>query len=430
LIRGYSRNPVTVLIEQPVHERARERAGRSGSDKSIIISLALGYCVLSLGLNCIVAMPEVRREIPMSDTITSLHGSFFGWGLIGLSLGAATVSRLLSRTALFVCGIGMVVTGSVLFSFATNTVASLTGTLCFGFGSAAIVLVIPAAVSARFPKRRGVLLSQLNVAPSLAGMVIPLSFALSGRFGWSWRTPIRILVPMLLAVTVIALVSPVRGRLFDDPVSEESDHEVAHVSAWQLLRHSSVRRRWVIQVVQVGAEFAFGTWTAVYLREVGNVSAAFAPLGPMVWATGMAISRFASGYLVRRAGKRLEACCFGIVMLGSSSLLLTHSLAAMLTAIAVTAFGFGPMYPLGVDRLFVNAHAVGVRDDHSISALAALSSGVAVTVGPVFVGVLSDRFALQQAMFFTPAIALSCFALALFRWRREAGALGSDLPAM
>jgi predicted MFS family arabinose efflux permease len=417
---------MTLLTDDLVVERATEQTATRADNRSVVVSLALGYCVLSLGLNCIVAMPEVRRAIPMSDTITSLHGSFFGWGLIGLSLGAGAMSRLLSRTALFLSGIGLVGAGALVLSFAANTTLSLLGTFSFGLGSAAIVLVIPAAVSARFPHRRGKLLSQLNVAPTLAGIVMPLAFALGGRFGWSWRLPIRILMPLVVVSALLFAYRPARQRLFDDVDSSDPDGlSDSHVSVWQLLKHAPVRHRWMIQVVQIAAEFAFGTWTAVYLREVGNVSAALAPLGPMVWAGGMALSRFATHWIVGVAGKQLEAACFGIVVLGSVSLILVDSLPAMLVSIAVTALGFGPMYSLGVDRLFINAHAAGIRDDHSISALAALASGVAVTAGPVVVGVLSDQFALRQAMFFTPGIAVACFLLASTRWRHEAGALGS-----
>jgi predicted MFS family arabinose efflux permease len=423
---------MTLSTDDLVTERVTEQTATRADNRSVVVSLALGYCVLSLGLNCIVAMPEVRRAIPMSDTITSLHGSFFGWGLIGLSLGAGAVSRLLSRTALFLSGIGFVGAGALVFSFAANTTLSLLGTFSFGLGSAAIVLVIPAAVSARFPDRRGTLLSQLNVAPTLAGIVLPLAFALGGRFGWSWRLPIRILMPLMVISALLVAFRPARQRLFDDVTVNPRVHDEAvdpHVSVWKLLTHAPVRYRWMIQVVQIAAEFAFGTWTAVYLREVGNVSAALAPLGPMVWAGGMALSRFGTSWVVRLAGKQLEAACFGIVVLGSVSLILVNSLPAMLVSIAVTALGFGPMYSLGVDRLFINAHAAGIRDDQSISALAALASGVAVTAGPVVVGVLSDRFALRQAMFFTPGIAVACFLLATLRWHHEAGALGSEVPA-
>jgi predicted MFS family arabinose efflux permease len=382
------------------------------------VALVFGYCVLSMGLNSLVALSEVRRSIRMSDTVTSLHSSFFGWALVGLSLAHRSFAGI-SRSKVYIAAIGAVGFGALIFATAQTVWMSLFGAISFGIGAAGIVVLIPGLVASVFPESRGITLGKLNVAPTAAGLVLPAALA----FGLWWRLSISLFMAAITIIALITFLPVLRVKAFDHQTTDADEF-----SLLDLMKIAPFRRRFLIQVVQISGEFAFGIWTVVFLREVGGLSAQLAPLAAVMWATGMSVSRLSTALFVRFFGRWLELAGFSLVALASGSLLLLNHPAAMLLSIALTAVGFGPMYSLGVDRMYIAAHAVGVHDDRSISAAAGLASGLGVVLGPLAVGVASDLFALRGAMGYTPAVGVVCTVLALVRWKGEVGRLGQSEP--
>ena len=88
------------------------------------------------------------------------------------------------------------------------------------------------------------------------------------------------------------------------------------------------------------------------------------------------------------------------------------------------------MYSLGVERLFVNAEQAGVVDTVAVSSLAAVASGVAITLGPFVVGVVADHTGLTSALLLVPGLGALALALCLVRWGNEAGRSGQPFGAV
>jgi len=64
--------------------------------------------------------------------------------------------------------------------------------------------------------------------------------------------------------------------------------------------------------------------------------------------------------------------------------------------------GGAPLYPLTVDRFYLRAaHAL---DAVALGAFCALASGVAVTLGPLALGVLADSVGLRWALLVVPVL--------------------------
>ena len=59
-----------------------------------------------------------------------------------------------------------------------------------------------------------------------------------------------------------------------------------------------------------------------------------------------------------------------------------------------------------------------------VSSLAAVASGIAITLGPFVVGVLADRIGLTSALLIVPGLGAVALALCLVRWGNEAGRSG------
>ena len=357
----------------------------------------------------------------MSDTVTSLHGSFFGWGLLfGGLFGSRALVRF-GRMNVLVVGVVAVGVGGVLFGTAHVVAQSLAGGAAIGLGGAAVVSAIPGLVADRFGSERNAIFTKLNVAPGIGGFTFPLLLAIAPVIGVSWRWPTSML-PGLLVVVFIVSVGPLLGAVASQVPSDRPGTRMRDVVG--LLRLPGVRQRFVLQILHVAIEFSLGTWMVVFLREEGGFSKAAAPIGGAAWAIGMMASRSLVPRLTVWLGGRLEALCLLGGIVSALSILLVPVAPVRLLCVILASFSFGPLYVLGVERLFVNAEAAGVDDTTAVSSLAAVSSGLAITIGPFVVGVIADQIGLRAALLFGPVAAAVALVLCLVRWGGEAGRIG------
>jgi MFS family permease len=106
--------------------------------------------------------------------------------------------------------------------------------------------------------------------------------------------------------------------------------------------------------------------------------------------------------LVTRFGRWTRSLGYGLVTVGSLLMWSGPGLASRVLGIVVVAFGSAPLYPLAVEALYAKVEA----DSVSLGALTALASGVAITTGPLIIGVLADAIGLRTAVLFTTALAV------------------------
>ncbi len=391
--------------------------------RQLLVLLSVSYALLACGLSVTVALPELRRSVPMSDTVTSLHGSFFGWALLLLGLFGSRVMVWFGNLRMLLAGTAAVGLGALLFGSAHVVAQSLSGGALIGLGGAAVVTAIPGMVADSFGDERNAIFTRLNVAPAFGGLSFPLLISVAPSLGSSWRVPTAALPAVLLgAVVMLSLPELRRTR---EPSS------LARTTSWRdvvvLLRLGGVRRRFALQVLEVGVEFSLASWLVVFLREQGGFSKAAAPIGGAAWAIGMMTSRALTPRLIVALRNRLEASCLVGGVIWALCILAVPVPWLRLLAVALTSFSFGPMYSLGVERLFVNAEQAGVVDTVAVSSLASVASGIAITLGPFAVGVMADRIGLTSALLVVPGLAALAFALCLVRWGNEAGRSGQPV---
>jgi MFS family permease len=102
-------------------------------------------------------------------------------------------------------------------------------------------------------------------------------------------------------------------------------------------------------------------------------------------------------------GDATVAVSFGIIGAGALVMCFAPGIAAKTAGLTIVGFGGGPLYPMTVDRFYARA---GHRlDSVAMGAFCALASGVAVTLGPLALGVVADRFTLRWAILVVPALA-------------------------
>ena len=354
-------------------------------------SSALGYCLLVAGLSVGIVLGELRDQFHISGVIAALHGSTFGIGLLFAgTFGVRAVDRMGRRRALALAAT-CIAGGVALFCLGQAWPITLLGTAFSGGGGALLVMVMPGLISDHHGEHRAQAFAAVNGAPGIAGVAFSLAVGAALRIGWSWRPPYLILTgAVVVALAFVAL-----------PVSVPDGERQGSFS----LRHFLDREifvPWLHIVNGVLAEFTIGIWAVTYLHEVGRAADWAAPLLACVFGVTMSATRFFMPVMLRWWGEATIAYSFLII--GSGALVMCFAPGIVWKTLGLTVVGIGgaPLYPLTVDRFYLRAgHAL---DAVSLGAYCALASGVAVTLGPLALGVLADSVGLRWALLVVPAL--------------------------
>jgi predicted MFS family arabinose efflux permease len=352
---------------------------------------AFGYCLLVAGLSVGVVLPELREEFEISGVVAALHGSTFGVGLLLAGLfGVRFVDRIGRRHALQLAAFALA-GGVGLFCTGPSWPITLLGTAFSGGGGALLVMVMPGLISDHHGTHRAEAFAAVNGAPGVAGVAFSLVIGAALAAGWSWRPP-YLLLTGLFALALAVVAHPVAV-----PAGERhGKFSLAH------FRDREVLRPWAHIVNAVLAEFTVGIWAVTYLREVGGASSGLAPVLASVFGVMMFATRLMLPTLLRWWGDALVSYSFLILAAGALIMCVAPGAWWKAAGLVVVGFGGAPLYPLTVDRFYHRAgHAL---DAVSLGAFCALASGVAVTLGPLVLGVLADSVGLRWALLVVPVL--------------------------
>lgn len=358
---------------------------------------ALGYCLLVAGLSVGVVLGELRDEFHISGVVAALHGSTFGIGLLVAGVyGVAVVDRIGRRRALQIAAASLA-GGVALFCTGPTWQLTLLGTAFTGAGGALLVMVMPGLISDHHGEHRAEAFAAVNGAPGAAGVAYSLVIGGALTAGWSWRPPYLILTG--LVVVALAIVArPV-------PIPHSARHGAFSLRHF---RDRGVLVPWLHIVNAVLAEFSIGIWAVTYLREVGHASAGLAPILAAVFGVMMFATRVSIPLLLRWWGEATVAISFAFLGLGATVMCLAPGAGWKTVGLVIVGLGAAPLYPLTVDRFYLRAGYA--LDPVALGAYCALASGVAVTLGPLALGVLADAVSLRWALLIVPALcALGAF---------------------
>ncbi len=354
---------------------------------------ALGYCLLVAGLSVGVVLGELRTQFGLDGVVAALHGSTFGVGLLIAGVwGVRLVDRIGRRDALRLSTV-MLAGGITLFCLGPVWPITLLGTAFSGTGGALLVMVMPGLISDHHREHRATAFAAVNGAPGVAGLAFSLLVGAALSAGWSWRPPYL----LLSALFTIALVVVARPVAVPD-VTRQGDFSLAP------FRDRAVLVPWLFIVNAVLTEFTIGIWAVTYLHEVGKAGSGLAAALASVFGVMMFATRVILPVALRRFGDATVALSFLVIGSGALVMCFAPGLGWKVVGLTLVGIGGGPLYPLTVDRFYAEA---GARlDSVSMGAFCALASGVAVTVGPLVLGIVADAIGLRWAILVVPVLAL------------------------
>ena len=353
---------------------------------------ALGYCLLVAALSVGVVLGELRSQFGLSGVVAALHGSTFGIGLLAAGVwGVRVVDRLGRRTTLQYSAIAMLL-GVILLCLGPAWPITLLGTALSGLGGATLVMVMPGLISDHHGEHRATAFAAVNGAPGLAGLLF--SFVIGGALaaGLSWRGPyLAITAAFALALALVAW-----------PVDVPEGDRQADFSL-RPLADPEVRTPWLHIVNAVLTEFTVGIWAVTYLHEVGKASSGLAAVVASVFGIMMFVVRLILPRLLARFGDATIMLSFITVGFGAAVMCFAPGLPLKVVGLTLVGFGGGPLYPLTVDKFY--GRTGHTLDSVSMGAFCALASGMAVTIGPLVLGVLADQVGLRWALLVVPVLA-------------------------
>ena len=385
-------NCVVSLISDPVEQPATFRWDR------LTAASALCYCLMVSALGVGVVLGELRDEFGISGVIAALHGSTYGIGLLLMgAFGVRLVDRI-GRHAALRLAVTSLVAGVGLFCVGPTWPVTLTGTVFSGCGAALLVMVMTGVISDHHGVHRATAFAAVNAVPGLAGVAFSLLVGAALGAGWSWR-PAYIAFTIAITVSVVVIARPV--QLPDD--RRMGTFSLVHLTDRRVL----VPGLFIVNAVIT--EFSVGIWATTYLHEVGLASAAMAPVLASMFGVMMFIARLGLPVLTRLWGSATTMRCFLIVGVGATIMcigptFLMPSLWWRVVGLIVAGLGGAPLYPLTIDGFYRrNSDRL---DSVTLGAYGALAAGVAVTLGPLVLGLLADLIDLRWAILIVPVLSI------------------------
>jgi predicted MFS family arabinose efflux permease len=369
----------------------------------LTFAAAAAYCLLVASLSVGAVLSQLRDQFHINGVVAALHGSTFGIGLLITGVwGVRVVNRIGRQRATRLAAAGMTC-GLVVFCLGPSWPVTLTGMAMTGLSGALLVMVMPGIISDHHGQHRAAAFAAVNAVPGMAGLAFSMAIGAAIGAGWSWRAPYLALTGVfVLGLTVI-------GRPVRIP---EGDRR----GTFSLRPFASrdVAVPWLKIVNAVLVEFSVGVWAVTYLHEIGGASPGLAPALASVFGLMMFVVRLRLPSILRRFGAATLSLCFTVVGTGVTLMCLAPGLGLKVVGLTLVGGGAAPLYPLTVDRFY--AAAQHRLDSVGLGAFCALASGVAVTLGPLVLGVLADAVGLRWAMLFPAALAA---VGAVTQWRDE-----------
>ena len=327
--------------------------------------------------------PFLKSELGLSYTVSSLHFTAFGVGILLVGLGGHLLIQCIDRwRSLWIGASGMSLSALLLLAGRTPVITIGASFLMGLFGSL-ILVIVPSVLSDQYGELRAVALSEANVIVSIVAATGPLMVGGFAHFIGGWRLALGIvaLTPILLYLGFGKVTSP---TVASTPLDLVRARQPLQVLFWIY---------WVAIVLAVSVEFCMIFWSADYLENVLGMPKADAAQAVSLFIVAMIIGRIAGSRLVQRfSTPRVVTTTLLVASIGFLVFWKTGSVSLGLGGLFITGLGVACLYPL------ILSLAIGAANNTvQASARATLASGTAILTLPLVLGRLADAVGIRLA---------------------------------
>ncbi|OAF17426.1 YbfB/YjiJ family MFS transporter [Bradyrhizobium neotropicale] len=361
---------------------APERPQPDAHPARLILTLSLAATV-GLGIGRFayaLVLPDMRDSLNWSYSAAGFMNTI---NAVGYLVGALMASRLIRRV-----GWSMAIRGGTVACVAALALCALTGNfialslarLVLGLGAAAGFVAggaLAATIAQSHPERANFLLSLFYAGPGVgilaSGLIAPFALQHFGPGSWwiVWWALTLLSAAMTIPLFLIRIESRARFT--------EGSH-----AAFAILP----------VLIYLASYFLFGagyiaymTFMIAYVRDAGGAAAAQAAFWGLIGISAFATPWVWRGVLALDRGGLATAIILGTNALGAALPMLGHSTAWLATSAVV--FGVAFFAVVGSTTAFVRYNYPHETWPTAIAAMT-ISFGVGQTLGPIFVGAITD----------------------------------------
>lgn len=322
-------------------------------------------------------MPALRAELGISYTVASLHLSTLAGGSVTVGLVGERIARRVGRRVAFWGGATGIALGALLLIVSPWVIGTIISTYVMGFCGGFLLVTGQANLADLHGSRRGIAITESNVAASSCSVLAALAVGAFERFDLSWRGAI-----ILALVAFVVLVAQF--------------HRVAIPTAAPVAvgQHASTRSLprvfWLAALLLflgVAAEWCIGYWGADFLHREAGIASANSAAAMSAYFVAMAIGRFAGSRIARRLPERIVLIAtFALATVGFLVLWLSPYPALSIVGLFITGLGIAGIYPFTVSVAM--AFVPNAIDLATIRLLFCASS--AICLAPFVLGIVAD----------------------------------------
>jgi MFS family permease len=336
-------------------------------------------------------LPPLQRELHASRGQVAFYPSLFALGLVVVGLGGGSLVGRIGRATALRLAIAAMILGGLLIA-APAQVATLLGALLVGLGSALLIQLVPAILSAAQPQAPAAAIGEANGLASATSVLAPLAVSASLAAGLGWRA--GYLVAPLLALAALTL--PAWRLVIPDAPPPAADSKSGATSP--------MLGRWLDLVLAVSVEFCMVFWAASAFIAWDRATLSQAPALASLFLVGMATARALSAQIIGRIPdqRALILTCVAAALAGFALFWAAPTLTLAAAGLLLTGLGVALLYPTTVSRVI----AAWPHAPDRASARAALGSGLAIGLAPFVLAQVSDRIGLRAAFLVVPVLLL------------------------
>lgn len=317
-------------------------------------------------------------------------------GYITSTVSACTiVSSLMSARLINRFGTGLVsaistgLTALALLGYAFNQHAVFLFLLAvpLGLGAGSIDTALNNFVATHYSAAR---MNFLHCFYGLGVAMSPYIMSLALGNSENWRKGYMIVAIIQLVLTVIAFLSLPLWQRVQQHDQDEQHEESRTLSFSELLKLPAARASCLAFFASCALELCAGSWASSYFVNARGLSADAAARSAMLFYAGLTLSRFFSGILAPRWGRRKLLRIFLLLLLGA---ILVFMMPLHTTLSSVSLFligvGIGPVFP---NLTHLTPDLFGKEISQSVMGAQQAASYAGIMVMPWLFGVLAQCF--------------------------------------
>jgi predicted MFS family arabinose efflux permease len=353
----------------------------------------VGYLLTALG----ATLAPLQRDLDVARTQVAFYPSLFAAGLLVIGIaGSAVVGRIgrvtYSRLSLLLMAI------AALALCSGNRPLTMIGAALLGLGAAAVVQLVPAALTETHGDAAAAALSEANAVSSAAAVAGPLCVGAAIGLGIGWRAGFLAL-PLAAAVALAPLTRRLApaGHPAEGWRSAHREQERASGETGD----GPILGAWFNLLLAISVEFCVVFWAPEALSARHDAGAGMAAALAGLFVLGMAVVRAGSArMLAGRDPHRVTAVSSLVAVAGFAAFWAGPDLFLAGLGLVVLGGGVALLYPVTVASV---VSAWPSRPD-AAAGRAALASALAVGAAPLALATVAEVVGLRPAYLLVPVL--------------------------